>query len=162
MSPILLPKMDSSKVHKLIQEALEVNEKLFLIDCSISQSGSIEVVVDGDQGVPLDECIRISRHIEHNLDREEFDFSLVVSTPDITKPISHPRQYKKNIGRTLTVQTDTEKIEGKLIDIIDDNIVLEYQARVPKDIGKGKQTIQKQDKIPIDKIIKAKVKIVYN
>jgi ribosome maturation factor RimP len=154
--------MDSDKVLSLINEALEVNKELFLIDCHISQSGSIEVIVDGDHGVALEECIRISRHIEHNLDRENFDFSLVVTTPDITKPISNPRQYRKNLGRILTVEVGNEKIEGKLIDIVEDQIVLEYQAKIPKEKGKGKQTVIKQDSISIDKINKAKVKIVYN
>jgi hypothetical protein len=40
--------------------------------------------------------------------------------------------------------------------------VVEYQARIPKETGKGKQTVVKQDTISIDKINKAKVKIVYN
>jgi ribosome maturation factor RimP len=154
--------MDSDKVISLINEALEVNNELFLIDCHIAQSGSIEVIVDGDRGVALEECIRISRHIEHNLDRENFDFSLVVTTPDITKPISNPRQYRKNLGRILTVEVGNEKIEGKLIDIVEDHIILEYQAKIPKEKGKGKQTVIKQDSISIDKINKAKVKIVYN
>lgn len=93
---------------------------------------------------------------------ENFDFSLVVTTPDITKPISNPRQYRKNLGRILTVEVGNEKIEGKLIDIVEDQIVLEYQAKIPKEKGKGKQTVIKQDSISIDKINKAKVKIVYN
>jgi len=154
--------MDSNFVYKLIQEALDENQELFLIDCQISVSGSIEVVIDGDHGANLEECIRVSRHIEHNLDREEFDFSLTVSTPDITKPISNPRQYKKNIGRILSIQTENRKIEGELIDFKEDNILLEYQERVPKTIGKGKQTVVKQELIPLETIKKANVKIVYN
>ena len=154
--------MDSDKVFNLISEALDSNKELFLINYHISPAGDIEVIVDGDKGVALEECIRISRHIEHNLDRETEDFSLMVTTPDITKPISHPRQYNKNIGRTLQIQTETEKLEGKLIAVHPDSIVLEYQKREPKTVGKGKQTVVKQDQIPFDQIIKAKVKIVFN
>jgi len=154
--------MDTKQIITLRNEALAVNEELFLIDFSISTAGDIEVVVDGDKGVSLDECIRISRHIEHNLDREVDDFSLRVITPDITKPLVHARQYKKNIGRTLKVQTTDEKIEGKLIAIQDQNVILEWQAREPKPIGKGKHTVTKKAEIAIDNIIQAKVKIVYN
>lgn len=154
--------MDSKIIFNLIQTALDSNQELFLIDYSLSTSGNIVVIIDGDHGVPLEECIRISRHIEHQLDREEFDFSLEVTTPDITKPISNPRQYTKNIGRTLEIQLENEKIEGTLLEVLDHNIVIEYQARIPKEIGKGKQTVVKQDTISIDKINKAKVKIVYN
>lgn len=154
--------MDTKHIISLIDEALAVNKDLFLIDYSISTAGDIEVVVDGDNSVSLKECIRISRHIEHNLDREVDDFSLRVITPDITKPLVHSRQYKKNIGRTLKVQTIEEKLEGKLIAIQDKNLILEWQAREPKPIGKGKQTVTKNAEIAIDNIIKAKVKIVYN
>jgi len=162
MSPILLSTMDSEKIFNLIQTALDSNQELFLIDYNLSTAGNIVVIIDGDHGVPLEECIRISRHIEHQLDREEFDFSLEVTTPDITKPISNPRQYFKNIGRTLEIQLENEKIEGILMEVLDHKIVVEYQARIPKEIGKGKQTVVKQDTISIDKINKAKVKIVYN
>ena len=154
--------MDTKQILTLRDEALAVNEELFLIDFSISAAGDIEVVVDGDKGVSLDECIRISRHIEHNLDREVDDFSLRVITPDITKPLVHPRQYKKNIGRVLKVQTLNEKVEGTLMEIKDQNILLEWQAREPKPIGKGKHTVTKKAEIAIADITKAKVKIVYN
>ena len=145
-----------------MEEALAVNNELFLIDFTVSTAGDIEVVVDGDKGVSLDECIRISRHIEHNLDREIDDFSLKVTSPDITKPLVNNRQYKKNIGRVLKVQTVNESFEGLLIDVENDKIVLEWKAREPKPIGKGKHTVVKQAEIAIDDITKAVVKIVYN
>jgi ribosome maturation factor RimP len=154
--------MDTKKVTTLLEEALAVNNELFLIDFTVSTAGDIEVVVDGDKGVSLDECIRISRHIEHNLDREIDDFSLKVTSPDITKPLVNNRQYKKNIGRVLKVQTINESFEGLLIDVENDKIVLEWKAREPKPIGKGKHTVVKQAEIAIDDITKAVVKIVYN
>jgi ribosome maturation factor RimP len=154
--------MDQNKVFKLIQEAIDVNKELFLIQQHISPNGDIEVIVDGDNGVALEECIRISRHIEHNLDRESDDFSLIVTTPDITKPISHSRQYYKNMGRTLQLQLETGKLEGTLIEVLPEAIKIEYQTKEPKTIGKGKQTVIKQDIISFDKITKAKVKIVFN
>jgi len=154
--------MDRNKVENLIYEAVAFNDELFLINFTISNTGDIEVIVDGDVGVSLDECIRISRHVEHNLDREEVDFSLKVTTPDITKPIVHPRQYKKNIGRVLKIQTENKKIEGILTALVDDSINLQWKAREPKPIGKGKHTVLKKEEVKISDIIKARVKIVYN
>ena len=154
--------MDTNQIITLRDEALAVNSELFLIDFSISTAGDIEVIVDGDNGVSLKECMRISRHIEHNLDREVDDFSLKVTTPDITKPLVHPRQYIKNIGRTLKVQTLEGSTEGVLVAIKDDYIFLEWKAREPKPLGKGKHTVEKKAEIAIEKITKAKVKIVYN
>ncbi len=65
---------------------------MFLIDLSISANNKIQITVDGDNGVPLSECIRISRNVDNNLDREEEDFSLEVTTPDI----AHPLKLKDN------------------------------------------------------------------
>ena len=107
--------MNQAKVRYLVEEALAENETLFLIDLSISVNNKINVVIDGDEGVPLSECIRISRNVEHNLDREAEDFSLEVSTPDISKPIKLKRQYIKNIQRILKATTIAdEEIEGIL------------------------------------------------
>ncbi len=155
-------KMDTNKIKTLIDEAIVANDALFLIDYSITNTGDIEVIVDGDKGVTLEECIRISRHIEHNLDREQDDFSLKVTTPDITKPLVHSRQYHKNIGRILKVQTKEEKFEGTLIKLENDKITLRWKAREPKPIGKGKHTVIKTAVIAIEDIIKTNVKIVYN
>jgi len=150
-----------NKVIKLVKEAVEENNALFLIDLKFSEDNGILVVVDGDDGVPLNECIRISRHVEHNLDREEEDFSLEVTTPNITYPLVNVRQYNKNIDRTLKVRTETEKFEGKLIEVNENNITLHWKAREPKPIGKGKITVEKQQTIPLSEIKQAKVKIVF-
>lgn len=150
-----------NKVTKLVNEAIEENNALFLIDLKFSGDNGILVVVDGDDGVPLNECIRISRHVEHNLDREEEDFSLEVTTPNITDSLVNVRQYNKNIDRTLKVRTETEKFEGKLIEVNENNITLYWKAREPKPIGKGKITVEKQQIIPLSEIKQAKVKIVF-
>ena len=153
--------MDQNKVKTLVDEALAENEALFLIDLNFGTEGSIKVIVDGDSGVPLSECIRISRHVEHNLDRENEDFSLEVTTPNITDPITDPRQYTKNIDRTLKVKTAEESFEGKLIEVSDQGITLFWKTREPKPIGKGKITVEKQQTIPLIDIREAKVKIIF-
>ena len=92
-SPLFLYFKMNEKVKELLEEALALNESLYLISFEISTNNRIQIVVDGDNGVPLSECIRISRNIEHNIDREDDDFSLEVSTPDIAHPIKVKRQY---------------------------------------------------------------------
>lgn len=153
--------MDQAKVRYLVEEALAENETLFLVDFSISENNKIKVIVDGDQGIPLKECIRISRNVEHNLDREAEDFALEVTSPDISKPIKLPRQYKKNINRILKVITSEEEFEGTLIAVNEENIVLTWKAREPKPTGKGKITVEKTATIANKDIKEAKVKIVF-
>jgi|TARA_B110000967_G_scaffold84562_1_gene87115 ribosome maturation factor RimP len=153
--------MDQTKVKDLVNEALGLNESLYLIDLVISANNKIQITVDGDNGVPLSECIRISRSVDNNFDREEEDFSLEVSTPDISHPLKLKRQYVKNINRILKVKLDEEEIEGTLVDADSDKIVLSWKSREPKPIGKGKVTVQKTVTIAYKDIKEAKVKIVF-
>jgi len=153
--------MNQKKVIDLVEEALALNDTLFLIDLTISENNKIQITVDGDHGVPLSECVRISRNVEQNLDREEEDFSLEVSTPDISHPLKQKRQYKKNINRIVKVKTAEEEIEGTLVEADEDKITLQWKAREPKPIGKGKVTVEKTATIVYNEIKEAKVKIVF-
>lgn len=155
--------MNQELVKKLIDEAVAENPELFLVEWKISGDNAIEVLVDGDNGLSIDEIVRISRHVEHNLDREEADFSLNVSSAGVGSPLALPRQYWKNIGRTLGVtKTDGGKdIEGELVSADEESIVLKWTAREPKPVGKGKHDVEKQEKINYTEIKKAIVKITF-
>lgn len=154
-------KMNQEKVKELLQEALDENPSLFLIDLQILDNNKIKVIVDGDSGVPLSECVRISRNIEHNLDRDEEDFALEVTSPDISNPLKVKRQYKKNVNRVLKVKTNDDEFEGVLIEVTEENITLNWKVREPKPVGKGKQTVEKTVTIPFVEIKEAKVKIIF-
>ena len=153
--------MDKKKVQDLLEEALAENKALFLIDLSFLPNKKIQIIVDGDEGVSLSECIRINRVIENNLDREEEDFALEVTSPDIAEPLKVKRQYLKNINRILSVKTNDENIEGTLAEVSENNIVLTWKAREPKPIGKGKVTVEKTATIAFQDIKEAKVKIIF-
>lgn len=155
--------MNQEIVKKLIDEAVEENPSLFLVDWSISADNSIEILVDGDEGLSIEEIVRISRHVEHNLDREEEDFSLNVSSAGVGNPLVLPRQFKKNIGRTLKI-TKVEggkDVEGELAKVDEEGIVLKWMAREPKPVGKGKHSVEKEEKINYTEIKKAIVKISF-
>lgn len=149
------------QVEELLGKALKENETLFLIDFSITPDNTIKIVLDGDEGVNLKDCMAVSRAIEHNLDREEHDFSLEVTSSGATEPIVMARQYPKNIGRKLVVKTAGENFEGDLTEATEETITLEWKAREPKPVGKGKITVQKRKKIAISEIEEAKVKLIF-
>ena len=94
---------------------------------------------------------------------ENTDFtSPDISSAGATTPLVHHRQYKKNIGRTLKLKTvENEKYEAVLTAADTKEIVLEWKAREPKPIGKGKVTVQKMATIPYQNIEKAQVKLVF-
>ena len=149
------------KVENLLQEAFEENNSLFLIELNINNANHISVVIDGDNGVSVNDCIAVSRKIEHNLDREEEDFSLDVASAGVSTPLTMPRQYKKNIGRKMAVTTPEGKIEGELVKMEDGEITLQWKAREPKPVGKGKVTVKKEAVLPLEEIKEAKVIITF-
>jgi len=120
------------KVEKLLDDALQERPSLFLIESQIYADNRIEISIDGDQGVKVEDCIAISRAIEHNLDRDEEDFSLQVMSAGVSEGLKHIRQYKKSIGRTVKVNAGGEEIKGELIAATDEEISLTWKAREPK------------------------------
>ena len=150
------------KVVHLLNEGLAERPSLFLIDLTITDANKIIVTLDDDNGVQLQDCIDVSRSIEQNLDREELDFSLEVASVGVGSPLKMVRQYKKNVGRMLIVKLqDATTIEAKLEQATEDNIVLSWEAREPKKIGKGKETIQKRREISYNEIKEAIVTIIF-
>lgn len=149
------------KVKELLDAGLAEHPDLFLIDLTITDSNKIIVTLDGDNGVQLQDCINISRAIEHNLDREEQDFALEVASAGVSAPLKLVRQYKKNVGRTLSVKTKTQTIQAELVDVSDDGITLEWSSREPKKIGKGKETVLHNEKVAYSDIVEAVVTIIF-
>ena len=149
------------KVNELLAQALLDKPSIFLIDLNITDSFKIIVNLDGDEGVALQDCIDVSRAIENNLDREEQDFSLEVASVGVGSPFKMVRQYKKNVGRTLIVKLAAQTIEAELVEANDNFIILSWEAREPKKVGKGKETVQKTQQIPYAEIKEAIVTVTF-
>ena len=135
---------------------------LFLLDFDIMTDNQIKIIIDGDTGVLVEDCMLVSRAIEHNLDREIEDFSIEVASAGATSSLTHIRQYLKNIGRTLQVETVTnQKFEGLLSHTDQNEIIIAWKEREPKPVGKGKVTVQKTRVLKFNEIKEAKVKIKF-
>ena len=160
--PLFIKSMTfKEKVNDLVLEVLLEKPAVFLIDLIISDAFKICVTLDGDAGVALQDCIDVSRAIENNLDREEQDFSLEVASVGVGSALKMLRQYKKNVGRTLIVKLAAETIEAELVEANDDFIILLWEAREPKKVGKGKETVQKRQEIPYSEIREAIVTVTF-
>jgi len=153
--------MFKTTVKDLLENALIERTDLFLIEMSITDDNKVKIVIDGDRGVSVEDCMFISRAIEHNLDREEIDFALEVASAGATAPIVNKRQYNKNIGRNLEVKTASGKIEAILKGVSGEGISLEWKVREPKPLGKGKVTVKKEAVIAYSDIVEAKVMIKF-
>lgn len=150
------------RIEELLHEFLETRKDLFLIDLKISAGDDVTVILDGDQGVSLQDCLDASRAIEFNMDREEHDFSLQVMSAGLSEPLATPRQFAKNIGREIEILlNDGTTIEGELARVDDDKVTLILRYRKPKDIGKGKVDVEEEKEISYSEIKKALVTIKF-
>lgn len=131
--------IDKELIRKILDNELNKRD-LYLIDLTISKNNKINVYVDSFNGVTIEECVEISRAIESQLNRDEEDYDLEVSSPGLNKPFKLPFQYKKNIGRVIEVITTSgEKLKGKLINAGDTKIDVE--------VSNGKNTKNKKEKM---------------
>ena len=150
------------KVKDLLGKALEENPNLFLIDLNFSEANKISVVLDGDLGVNLQDCINVNRFLDNGLEGEEVEFSIEVASAGLSTPLKLVRQYKKNIGRTLKIKTISQgDFEGVLTEADEEGATLTWSAREPKEIGKGKVTVEKTLKISYTDIKEAVVIISF-
>ncbi len=151
-----------TELSRLLNEFLETRPDLFLVDLKISATSDVTVILDGDSGVTLQDCLDASRAIEFNMDREIHNFSLQVMSAGLSEPLEFPRQFKKNIGRELEVLlTDSSEHEGELLSVNEEKIILKLEYRRPKLIGKGKEDVVEEKEIPYSEIKKALVVIKF-
>ena len=145
-------------IETLLNDFLQTRDDLFLIDLKFSATDDITVILDGDHGVTVQDCLDASRAIEFNMDREEHDFSLQVMSAGLSEPLSTPRQFQKNIGREIEVLlTDSSEVEGELAKVDEEKITLVLRYRKPKEVGKGKVDVEEEKEIPYSDIKKALV-----
>lgn len=116
--------IDKSKIEALATEWLE-GKAYFLTDINVSADGRIVVEIDHEEGVWIEDCVQLSKHIESGLDREAEDFELEVGSAGIGQPFKVKRQYAINIGRDVEVlTTEGVKYSGVLEEATEDNFVI--------------------------------------
>ncbi len=77
----------------------------------------ILLILDTDSGIPFDTLAKISSRIRHNqgfIDAGGEDYELEVSSPGVDSPLSLPRHFRKNIGRSLRITHSREDIPSPL------------------------------------------------
>jgi len=148
------------RVRELVEEKIAEKPNLFIVDVKMHTNGKLMILVDGENGVGIDDVAAISRHVGFRLEEEnviETAYNLEVSSPGIDTPLTSLRQYLKNIGRNLAIKmADGTKREGKLSGITEDAIIIEEKTK-----EKGKRAELVEAVIPISKITETKVLISF-
>ena len=151
-------------VRQLAEERIkDRDERLFIVELTISASNVIRLELDKTEGnVSIEDCMSVSRNIEHNLDREDADFELHVSSAGLDKPLRVHAQYVKNIGRDLDVKLKSkEKTTGTLIAVDDTGIVLKREEKQAVEGKKKKELVVIENKIAFSDINEAKIVISF-
>ena len=149
------------KILTLIEDKLK-EEKLVPVDIVIKPTNKIFVYIDSENGVTIDECVKISRLIESNLDRDVEDFELEVSTPGLNQPFKIPLQYKKNIGKVVEVITsEGNKQKGKLLSYNNDKIEIEIKKKIKIENKNKKQIVIEKLEFDLDQIKSTKAIITF-
>ncbi len=156
--------ISKKKVANLIYERIEeLDNGLFVVSLNITPSNQIFVELDKHVGgVSVKDCMSVSRNVEHNLDREQEDFELHVSSAGLDKGLRVFAQYKKNIGREVKVKlNEGGKVEGKMIDATPEKIIIQTTRKERIEGKKKKQTIIEDVELSMDKVKETKIVISF-
>ena len=122
--------IEKQKIQGLVEEFVS-GTGLFLVSVKVSNANRIIVLADKNEGITIDECAAIHRHIENGLERNKEDFELQVSSPGLDMPFVVMEQYYKNEGRKIEV-TDNEgsKFIGNLKNVTVGGFELETKLKL--------------------------------
>ncbi len=144
-SPLFLSMIRKEKIIELAQERIqELDNGNYLVEVNISPKNAITVKMDNlNGGVSIEDCVSVSRNIEHNLDREIEDFELQVTSPGLDQPFKVDQQYQKNIGKKISVLTfDNQSFSGELVEFSDKTVKLKEIHIVKNKLTKKKEKVE--------------------
>ena len=148
---------DIDKVREAIETKLAAMG-LELYELQFSPAGRhtvLRIFIDSQEGVTIADCEKASHELAIVLDVEDFmttPYTLEVSSPGIDRPLKKERDFKRNLGKDLTVIYKTEngksKTETGMLANYDDGVI---------DVQVGELT----RKINIGDILSAKLEITF-
>ena len=122
----------------------------FFVDLKVTKGNAITLFFDRFDGVKVEHCVEISKHIEDVFDRDIEDYSLTVCSAGLESPFVVDQQYHKYKGKEVKVLlTNGKRKRGIILSYEEDNLFLQIEKK-----KKG----SKKEKI-IDKIMTSKSQI---
>ncbi|MCX4300931.1 MAG: ribosome assembly cofactor RimP [Alistipes sp.] len=131
--------------------------EMFVVGCTCSAANEIELTIDSDTSVDIDACVKLSRAIEAEFDREVEDFSLTVMSAGIGSELKCLRQYRKLIGHSVeALLKNGTKILATLDAADETAITLSYEEKQIVEGKKRKQPVKVTRTYPFDEIVSTK------
>ena len=128
----------------------------FLVDVKMNANNAITIHFDKNEGVLIEDCISITKHVESVFDRDDQDYELSVCSAGLSEPFKVREQYLKNIGKEVSIKLKDGKRKSGVIKFFDENLILEV---LKKKKGSKKDYAIEEIIIPIDQIKETKLKI---
>ena len=142
--------IDRQQVIDLTNEWL-ADKEYFLVDVIISKDDKITVEIDHAEGVWIEDCAELSRHIENGLSRETEDYELEVGSAGLGQPFKVTQQYRNHIGMEVEVLTkEGKKLKGILKDASDEEFTLTVTKKEEKEGAKRPQLVEEDLIFPYD------------
>lgn len=155
---------DEQRWHDLAEQV--VNRAGFdLEELEVQAAGRrkiVQVIVDGDDGLPLDAAAEISRALSAAFDEAETQgvdafggvaYTLEVTSPGIGRPLTLPRHFARARGRLVAVTTHAGTRTVRILGTAQDGTVLQVLS--------GKHGTDPED-IPLSAISRAKVEVDFS
>jgi ribosome maturation factor RimP len=137
-------------------KCLELGVELF--DLRLFQAGSrstLRITIDSAHGVTVGDCERVSNELSVLLDVENFlqgqSYNLEVTSPGIDRSLKTERDFKRTIGRFVTMQMapvfeGKKTLRGKIVGCANGSVECDIEGRVVSlpvsMIASGKEELQ--------------------
>ncbi len=144
--------LEKNLLTDLVEEYLKGSPN-YLVDLSVGADSVIIIEMDNDQGVDIDDCVALSRHLESKLDRDKEDFELTVTSAGLTSPFKTLRQYRKYEGREVEVLSRKgQKITGRLKASDENGFTLTVTKKVKPEGAKRKTEVEDELRFTYDEV----------
>ncbi len=144
--------IDKQKVVELINEWLEGKEH-FLVDVAIGKDDKITVEIDHAEGVWIEDCAELSRHIESGLSRDSEDYELEVGSAGLGQPFKVVQQYINHIGKDVEVLSkEGKKFKGILKSVDEETFTISVSKKEKIEGAKRPQLVEVEYKFAFNEV----------
>lgn len=144
--------IEKRTVCQIVEEWLE-GKDYFLVELTVSPDDKIVVEIDHAEGVWIEDCVELSRHIESKLNREEEDYELEVGSAGIGQPFKVLQQYYIHIGQDVEVLTKSgRKLTGILKDANEETFTVGIEKKVKLEGAKRPKLVEGDETFKYDEI----------
>ena len=151
--------IEKNHINEIISNLIDDTE-LFIVDLTVKPGNGISVLVDSIKGVTIDEIAALTKSIDSNLNRDDEDYELEVSSPGLSHPFKVIQQYYKNIGREIEILCNNgQKYVGKLLSVNTECFTVEIQRKFKPEGRKKPEIIIEQQQYKYDEVKSTKIVI---